>query len=405
MSSCHTCKLNKKVAPKPRAALGAFHAGLPLERVHFDILGPLPESSKGNVYILVIVDQFTKWVESYALPDQKAESIAEKLVFEFISRFGCPLEIHTDQGKNVDGAVISSICKLLQIRKTRTTPYHPSSNGQCERYNRTILQMVRCFLEGKSKDWDVHLPILMGAIRSVPNANTGFSPNLLMLGREVWGPEKLIFGIAASSDPTPPEEFVSLLRQRMEESHKLVRASLKRSQAVQKRTYDTRIVQHPYQPGDLVLRRDWAGKKGESPKLRPLWKGPFLVIKCVSSQLVQIQGKRGAQVIHHDNVLPYRGGNVPLWMRRLRHNLEKELSVGGPQDPFETEGEMGLVSLFQEVNEKPRAAGSVGRAPVPRVQQKAPQSEERVKEVREERVKTRVGRETRLPAHLRGMVT
>ena len=63
----------------------------------------------------------------------------------FISRFGCPLEIHTDQGRNFDGKLFASVCVLLQISKTRTSPYRPCSNGQVERYNHTLLQLFRCF--------------------------------------------------------------------------------------------------------------------------------------------------------------------------------------------------------------------------------------------------------------------
>ena len=427
--SCHICRVNKKVSPKPRAALGSYHAGLPMERVHFDILGPLPVSNKGNVYVLVIIDQFTKWVESYALPDQKAESIAEKLVFEFISRFGCPLEIHTDQGRNVDGSLINSICSLLQVRKTRTTPYHPSSNGQCERYNRTILQMVRCFMTGNVKDWDVHLPILMGALRSVPNRNTGYTPNMLMFGREVWGPENLIFGVN-TEPPACVDDFVTRLQERVERAHRIVRKSLRESQAVQKRTYDNKTVQHSYGVGDLVLKRDWAGKKGESPKLRPIWKGPLLVVKSLSPMLVQIQGRKRSEVVHHDNLLPYHGGNIPLWVRRFRHRLERESDSVVLQDVLEQDEPLGLSSLFGEdegrgdhvysqVNEPVNdfdlfpndiSTSESDTTPIDtaskpkRKPRRRPQTAPEVEEPEPDPIVTRRGREVKLPPWLKGMV-
>ena len=148
VKSCSACNKNKKASVKARGALGQYHAGFPLERVHVDILGPFTPSSRGNQYVLMLVDQFTKWLECYPLADQTAESVAKCVVDGFIARFGCPLEIHTDQGKNFDGRLFASVCELLQIAKTRTTPYHPSSNGQVERYNRTLLQLIRCFLTG-----------------------------------------------------------------------------------------------------------------------------------------------------------------------------------------------------------------------------------------------------------------
>ena len=90
-------------------------------------------------------DQFTKWLECFPLPLQNADEVAKYMVDGFISRFGCPIEIHTDQGKNLDEILFASVCQLLQIAKTRTTPYRPSCNGQVEQNNGTLLQLIRCF--------------------------------------------------------------------------------------------------------------------------------------------------------------------------------------------------------------------------------------------------------------------
>jgi len=114
----------------------------------------------------MIMDQFTKWLEVFPLSDQIAKTVAKVTVDMFISRLGCPIEIHTDQGKNVDGNLMRCLCELLQITKTRTTPYHPASNGQVERANRTILQTIRCYLGKKQNEWDKHLQQLAGAIRA-----------------------------------------------------------------------------------------------------------------------------------------------------------------------------------------------------------------------------------------------
>ena len=91
---------------------------------------------------------FTKWTESYAIPNQEATTVAEKLVTEFVCRFGVPREMHSDQGSNCESKVMTEVCKLLDIEKTRTTPLHPQSDGQVERYNRTLIEMLR----GKFRD-------------------------------------------------------------------------------------------------------------------------------------------------------------------------------------------------------------------------------------------------------------
>ena len=100
-----------------------FRAGAGMERVHMDMLSPFPPSEQGNKYILVMVDQFTKWVEIHALPDITAVQTAKCAVDQFFSRFGTPLQIHTDQGGNFDGNVMKALCHLYRIAKTQTTPY------------------------------------------------------------------------------------------------------------------------------------------------------------------------------------------------------------------------------------------------------------------------------------------
>jgi len=88
-------------------------------------MGPLPSTKDGSRYILVIGDYFTRYMEAYALQTQTAEEVAKKLVLEFICRFGTPLELHSDQGRNFESELVKQVCQLLQIKKTKTTPLPP----------------------------------------------------------------------------------------------------------------------------------------------------------------------------------------------------------------------------------------------------------------------------------------
>ena len=89
--------------------------------------------------MLVITDHFTRWVEAYPLRDEKASTIADVLVNEFISRFGVMKRVHSDQGRNFVGAVMKAVCELLDIQQSQTSSYHPMGNAVTERANRTIL--------------------------------------------------------------------------------------------------------------------------------------------------------------------------------------------------------------------------------------------------------------------------
>ncbi len=177
VSSCQECNRSKKPVRTARYNLTSYHAGAPMERVHLDFLGPLPKTRQGNEYILVMVDQFSKWVECVPLPCQTAEATAQAAVNGFFARFGFPFEIFTDQGRNFESRLFQELCTAMQIHKARTTSYRPSANGHVERYNRTLMDAVRCYVEKSQDRWDEFLPQIAGALRSAVNRNTGFTPN------------------------------------------------------------------------------------------------------------------------------------------------------------------------------------------------------------------------------------
>ena len=155
-----------------------------MERIAIDVLGPLPVSTTGNKYLLIVQDYFTKWVEAYPLPNQEAVSVAEVLIQHFISRFGVPMSLHSDQGRNFESAVFAEMCDLLGIDKTRTTPLHPQSDGMVERFNRTIEAQLSKFVDYHQKDWDLHIPLLLMAYRTSVHETTGCTPAMMMMGRD-----------------------------------------------------------------------------------------------------------------------------------------------------------------------------------------------------------------------------
>lgn len=354
VKTCRTCNINKKANVAAKGALGQYHAGSPMEKIHMDILGPLHESRLGNKYILVLIDQFTKWIEVFPLPDQTATTIAKTVVEGFTSRLGCPIQIHTDQGKNFDGKLFHSLCNLLEIVKSRTTPYRPSSNGQVERYNSLILQMIRCHLKGNQRDWDLNLQQLAGAIRSTENRQTGYTPNMMMLGREVIQPVDLLTGTCKLNfKVTEPSPYITDLKNTLEEVHTLARDKLQGAQFRQKKAYDIKLYQKTYNIGDIVYHIDSATRIGQSKKLRSPWKGPYLIIKVLSPVLYRIRQRKKEMVSHHDKLKPCEDRNIPFWIKRLRNKLlHGEIETNADTSLEEEETDMGddLASLFSEVH-------------------------------------------------------
>ena len=257
--TCPVCNVNKK--PNKHAKAGQYHAGVLLEKVHIDLMGPFVESNKGNKYILMIIDQFTNWLDCYPLPNQEAETVATSFIEAFVSRLGYPLQIHSDQGRNFESRLFQEVCKLLQITKT---PYRPCTNGQVERYNRLVLQAISCFMENISqqKDWDLGLQQIAGAIRATVNRQTGFTSNRMMLGREVAKPVDIMLG--RNTTGLKPAEYVTKLEETLSACNQTERDSLQEAQLRQKRTYDIKSNTYSYEEGVVVNMRDTSSKVGQS---------------------------------------------------------------------------------------------------------------------------------------------
>ena len=127
IKQCINCIQRQGPHRKQRPDLTKYISSEPMQRIAMDTIGPLPKTDKGNSYILIISDYFTKWVEAFPLPDVKAETLTETLVTHFISRFGCPLEIHTDQGRNFDGKVFGYCVKDWVLKKQE---HHPTDHSR-----------------------------------------------------------------------------------------------------------------------------------------------------------------------------------------------------------------------------------------------------------------------------------
>ncbi|KAI4872035.1 hypothetical protein NFI96_006518 [Prochilodus magdalenae] len=256
-----------------------------MERVAVDILGPFPRSDKGNRYVLVAMDYFTKWPESYAIPDQEAETVADALVEGMFSRFVAAEVIHSDQGRNFESGVFSAMCERLGIQKTRTTPLHPQSDGLVERFNRTLAKQLAILTAEHQPDWD---PLVLMAYRSAVQDSTSCTPALLMLGRELRTLAEIVFGKPPDTPAVPPgPEYARRLQDRMESAHAFARDQLQKAGIRQKRNYDIKAKGKDFRAGDLVWVYSPNRKKGRCPKLDCHWVGPCEVLEKLGETSAQ----------------------------------------------------------------------------------------------------------------------
>jgi len=168
--------------------------GAPFERLHVDLTGPHPRSRRGSVYIITCIDPFTKWVEAFPAPNKEASTVARIIVEQVICMYGCPIAILTDKGKEVDGQLMAEVCRCLDIDKLHTTSYKASTNAAVERFHRTLNSMMGRVVDEHQRDWDTVLSYVMAAYRSSRHEVTQYSPNYLLMGRDVRAPVDLVYG-------------------------------------------------------------------------------------------------------------------------------------------------------------------------------------------------------------------
>jgi hypothetical protein len=199
--ACEVCGARKAKPSTPHHLYQRQVTTEPLQRVAIDILGPLdPPTERGNRYILVMVDYFTKWLQVAAMPDQRAATCADKFLRDFVVYLGVPEQLHSDQGRQWESNLWQEMCQLFGIYRTRTTPLHPQSDGQTERANRTLLDILAKMTRDSPGDWDLRLPYATMAYNSSVHSVTGETPYRLMYGREMRTPMTLF------APPAPDQE-------------------------------------------------------------------------------------------------------------------------------------------------------------------------------------------------------
>ena len=201
--------------------------GAPFERLRVDLTGPHPRSRRGSVFIVTCVDPFTKWAEAFPVPNKEAATVARVVVEQVICRYGVPIAILTDGGKEVDGQLMAEVCRLLNIDKQKTTAYKAYTNSAVERFHRTLKSMMGCVVDEYQRDLVLMLPYVMAAFRSSTHEATHHTPNYLMLGREVRAPGDIVYGSPPSSYPVSFDDYASELEDRLRLAYTLVRDHLK----------------------------------------------------------------------------------------------------------------------------------------------------------------------------------
>ena len=186
--------------------------------------------------MLVVIDYYTRWPEAFALEHQDAHSVALRLKLKIISRYGALYVIHTDQGTHFESKLIAELCKMYDIKKTRTTPYHPQSDRLVERLNRTLVDTIAFIAKDAQDTWDLRIELALIALRSAAQSTTGYSPHLFMFGREMRLPADLYYDLPPVESASATES-VANLRKVLAQIHETVTANMESRPKRQKDYY------------------------------------------------------------------------------------------------------------------------------------------------------------------------
>ena len=326
---CPECATYHRGQPKRQGELQIFPVGEPFERIAIDLTGPHTPSRSGHVYILTMVDLFTKWSEAIPIRNKEAVTVARALFDVILSRFGIPLQILSDNGKEFDNSLMKELCRLLEVDKVRTTVYKASTNGAVERLHRTMNAMLGKVVEYNQRNWDEFLPSVMAAYRASRHEATGYSPNYLMFGRENAAPLDVIFDRPAEEKEYSEsyDEFAERKVEIMRQAYQLVRDHLGVSAERAKHYYDLRVRPNRFRPGQWVYYYCPRRFPRRSPKWQRMYTGPFLVVQVMGPVNVKLQSTQRSQpfVSHIDKLKLCLGPHPDGWL-----NDEDLVSVPEP---------------------------------------------------------------------------
>ena len=274
----------------------------PFQRVAVDLVGPIqPATTKGNRYILTLVDYGTRFPKAVPLSNIETERVAEALV-DIFCRVGVPREMLSDMGTQFTSGLMSKVSCLVSRKHLTTTPYHPICNGLAEKFNGTLKQMLRRLCHQKPKDWDKYINAALFAYCEVPQESLGFSPFELVYGRHVRGPMTILKELwtneVADSEVKSTYQYVTDLREKLELTSHMARENLRKAASRYCKYYNRKTRTRSMKVGDKVL----VLLPTDSNKLLMQWKGPFPITEKLGTVDYRID-MHGVQKTFHADLL------------------------------------------------------------------------------------------------------
>ncbi|XP_075451032.1 uncharacterized protein LOC142492246 [Ascaphus truei] len=266
---CSRC-IQRKTLPTRAAPMAHLKSSGPMDLVCMDFLCIEPDS-RGIGNVLVITDHYTRYAQAFPTKDQKAITVAKVLWEKFFVHYGLPNRLHSDQGRDFESTLIRELLKMLNVAKSRTTPYHPEGDALPERFNRTLLDMLGTLKGTQKAEWSRHVETLVHAYNCTRHESTGFSPYFLMFGREARLPVDVRLRVSTDGIHNATHfQYVQRLKDSLQQAYQQAEKSTAKLNAGNKRRYDNKVKYRELRPGDAVLLRN-LGVPGKH-KLADRWR-------------------------------------------------------------------------------------------------------------------------------------
>jgi hypothetical protein len=294
LAACQRCQMRKSHhAPTPLLLTPLPQTSEPNQRIHADLFGPLRTSGSQKKYIMVITDAFTKYVELIALPNKEAETVATALFNRWICRYGVPLEIITDQGKEFVNLLSEELWKLLGVIHNTTTAHHPQCNAQAEVANKTIAKYLSGFVDETTLDWELYLAPLMFSYNTSFHKSIQTTPFFLTFGMLPRMPN---FPAPDLDRKFYGESTAAELHQRLLFARDLARRNNIEATDKMKEFHDRKGAPHNFISGQWVLL-DEHSFLHKNTKLAPKFSGPHQIIKLKGDNDVELLLKNHKRLV------------------------------------------------------------------------------------------------------------
>jgi hypothetical protein len=316
-----------------------------------DFMGPFkPPSSNGNKYIMVVTDYFSKYVEVRALPDQTAITTADAFLEMIVRRHGTPKAIVSDRGVNFTSKIFQRLCKSLGIKQKLATSYHPATNGETERFNRTLTMLLRKeLIDSQHGDWEEMLGDVCFAYHSSVHSSTQETPFFLLYGRDPNVPIHNLLG-AIPRSKFPASDFVSLRMESLSIAFQRTKEENSKAREQQRKQYNKRASELRYQVGDRVLLDVKVRTKEENKKFISKYRGPFRVSRVYTNETVDIMNNSFvSKRVHVNRLRPLYDSMI--W--RDEFCPEFEDATVFPTSPVPAEREEQADGVVQEADNRP----------------------------------------------------